>query len=204
MNSEHDWFIRTLTVGHVLSYQYNTSLTDAPTLSVKMFVYLWFFMFIGLLFTYGVTGSGKTFTMTGSPGEGGLLPRCLDILFNSIGPFQAKRFVRPSFIVSLVFILGEGLNFYLKCSKSSGIQTRWQKRDGDPVSGWCSLGETEARQPAVSAQNAVLQVATFVAKELEGTKFIVYFHHVASPLVFIFQAKGWPRVCRYDQLRGGM
>ncbi|XP_034736635.1 kinesin-like protein KIF23 isoform X2 [Etheostoma cragini] len=47
----------------------------------------------GLLFTYGVTGSGKTFTMTGSPGEGGLLPRCLDMLFNSIGPVQAKRFV---------------------------------------------------------------------------------------------------------------
>ncbi|XP_051792580.1 kinesin-like protein KIF23 isoform X3 [Acanthochromis polyacanthus] len=47
----------------------------------------------GLLFTYGVTGSGKTFTMTGSPGEGGLLPRSLDMLFNSVGPFQAKRFV---------------------------------------------------------------------------------------------------------------
>ncbi|XP_048338047.1 LOW QUALITY PROTEIN: kinesin-like protein KIF23 [Sphaerodactylus townsendi] len=32
----------------------------------------------GLLFTYGVTGSGKTHTMTGSSGDGGLLPRCLD------------------------------------------------------------------------------------------------------------------------------
>ncbi|XP_044210445.1 kinesin-like protein KIF23 isoform X5 [Thunnus albacares] len=47
----------------------------------------------GLLFTYGVTGSGKTYTMTGSPGDGGLLPRSLDMLFNSVGPFQAKRFV---------------------------------------------------------------------------------------------------------------
>ncbi|XP_029139158.1 kinesin-like protein KIF23 [Protobothrops mucrosquamatus] len=47
----------------------------------------------GLLFTYGVTGSGKTHTMTGSPGEGGLLPRCLDMIFKSIGPFQAKRYV---------------------------------------------------------------------------------------------------------------
>lgn len=47
----------------------------------------------GLLFTYGVTGSGKTFTMTGSPGQGGLLPRSLDMIFNSIGPFQAKRYV---------------------------------------------------------------------------------------------------------------
>uniref|UniRef100_A0A8C8K3I1 Kinesin-like protein n=1 Tax=Oncorhynchus tshawytscha TaxID=74940 RepID=A0A8C8K3I1_ONCTS len=47
----------------------------------------------GLLFTYGVTGSGKTFTMTGSPGQGGLLPRSLDMIFNSVGPYQAKRFV---------------------------------------------------------------------------------------------------------------
>uniref|UniRef100_A0A8C7W487 Kinesin-like protein n=1 Tax=Oncorhynchus mykiss TaxID=8022 RepID=A0A8C7W487_ONCMY len=46
-----------------------------------------------LLFTYGVTGSGKTFTMTGSPGQGGLLPRSLDMIFNSVGPYQAKRFV---------------------------------------------------------------------------------------------------------------
>ncbi|XP_051953413.1 kinesin-like protein KIF23 isoform X1 [Xyrauchen texanus] len=47
----------------------------------------------GLLFTYGVTGSGKTHTMTGSPGQGGLLPRSLDMIFNSICPYQAKRFV---------------------------------------------------------------------------------------------------------------
>uniref|UniRef100_A0A673KIM3 Kinesin-like protein n=1 Tax=Sinocyclocheilus rhinocerous TaxID=307959 RepID=A0A673KIM3_9TELE len=46
----------------------------------------------GLLFTYGVTGSGKTYTMTGSPGQGGLLPRSLDMIFNSIGPYQAKRY----------------------------------------------------------------------------------------------------------------
>lgn len=62
------------------------------------FFSLWFYysiivICIGLLFTYGVTGSGKTYTMTGSPGEGGLLPRSLDMLFNSIGPFQSKRFV---------------------------------------------------------------------------------------------------------------
>ncbi|CAN9499362.1 unnamed protein product [Ophioblennius macclurei] len=47
----------------------------------------------GLLFTYGVTGSGKTFTMTGSPGQGGLLPRSLNMIFKSIGAYQAKRYV---------------------------------------------------------------------------------------------------------------
>ncbi|XP_049637648.1 kinesin-like protein KIF23 [Suncus etruscus] len=50
----------------------------------------------GLLFTYGVTGSGKTYTMTGSPGKGGLLPLCLGIIFNSIGSFQAQRYVFKS------------------------------------------------------------------------------------------------------------
>lgn len=47
----------------------------------------------GLLFTYGVTGSGKTFTMTGDPQNGGIMPRCLDVIFNSITDYQAKKFV---------------------------------------------------------------------------------------------------------------
>lgn len=55
-------------------------------------------LFVGLLFTYGVTGSGKTFTMTGSPGQGGLLPRSLDMIFNSVGPFQAKKYVSEQLI----------------------------------------------------------------------------------------------------------
>ncbi|CAI9595862.1 unnamed protein product, partial [Staurois parvus] len=47
----------------------------------------------GLLFTYGVKGSGKTYTMTGSPGQGGLLPRCLSMIFNSISRFQAQKYI---------------------------------------------------------------------------------------------------------------
>lgn len=47
----------------------------------------------GLLFTYGVTGSGKTFTMTGEPQNGGIMPRSLDVLFNSISSYQAKKFI---------------------------------------------------------------------------------------------------------------
>jgi kinesin family protein 23 len=47
----------------------------------------------GLLFTYGVSGSGKTFTMTGHPQNGGTLPECLDAIFNSISHYQAKKSV---------------------------------------------------------------------------------------------------------------
>nr|XP_033336370.1 kinesin-like protein KIF23 [Megalopta genalis] len=46
-----------------------------------------------LLFTYGVTGSGKTYTMTGEPHDAGIMPRCLDVIFNSIGNYQTKKFV---------------------------------------------------------------------------------------------------------------
>ena len=40
----------------------------------------------GLLFAYGVTNSGKTYTMQGGGAEGsaGIIPRTLDVIFNSI------------------------------------------------------------------------------------------------------------------------
>lgn len=50
----------------------------------------------GLIFAYGVTNSGKTYTIQGgnSKGEGGLLPRTLDVLFNSIEGLQGENKVR--------------------------------------------------------------------------------------------------------------
>lgn len=47
----------------------------------------------GLLFSYGVTGSGKTFTMTGSKQHRGIMPRSLDVLFKTISDYQAKKYV---------------------------------------------------------------------------------------------------------------
>ncbi|XP_052285989.1 kinesin-like protein KIF20B isoform X2 [Dreissena polymorpha] len=37
-----------------------------------------------LVFSYGVTSSGKTYTIQGNPKDAGILPRALDVLFNSI------------------------------------------------------------------------------------------------------------------------
>ena len=50
----------------------------------------------GLLFTYGVTGSGKTYSMIGNQTELGLLQRSLDTLFNSISFQQAKKYVNTT------------------------------------------------------------------------------------------------------------
>ncbi|EJD55631.1 kinesin-domain-containing protein [Auricularia subglabra TFB-10046 SS5] len=51
----------------------------------------------GLLFTYGVTNSGKTYTIQGADGAGqaGLLPRTLDVLFNSIEGLQSNAPFKP-------------------------------------------------------------------------------------------------------------
>ncbi|XP_026544660.1 kinesin-like protein KIF20A [Notechis scutatus] len=38
----------------------------------------------GLVFTYGVTNAGKSFTVQGCPKDGGILPRSLDMIFNHI------------------------------------------------------------------------------------------------------------------------
>lgn len=46
-----------------------------------------------LLFMYGITGSGKTHTMQGTATDGGVLPRCLDVIFNSLGDLQARKYV---------------------------------------------------------------------------------------------------------------
>ena len=50
-----------------------------------------------LLFMYGVTGSGKTHTMQGTPEDGGIMSRVLDVLFNSVGDHvvKMKRLIVP-------------------------------------------------------------------------------------------------------------
>ncbi|KAF7367299.1 Kinesin-like protein [Mycena sanguinolenta] len=51
----------------------------------------------GLLFAYGVTNSGKTYTVQGGANEGsaGILPRSLDVLFNSIEGLHGIGKYRP-------------------------------------------------------------------------------------------------------------
>ncbi|KAF5302602.1 hypothetical protein FQA39_LY10220 [Lamprigera yunnana] len=49
-----------------------------------------------LLFAYGVTGSGKTYTLTGDQTHPGIMPACVNTLFNSIGEQQAHKYVIKS------------------------------------------------------------------------------------------------------------
>ncbi|XP_075776786.1 kinesin-like protein KIF20A isoform X3 [Pelodiscus sinensis] len=48
----------------------------------------------GLVFTYGVTNSGKTFTIQGSPKDCGILPRSLDMIFHHI---RGRQYLKMNF-----------------------------------------------------------------------------------------------------------
>ncbi|UZJ51432.1 hypothetical protein CBS101457_000752 [Exobasidium rhododendri] len=51
----------------------------------------------GLIFTYGVTNSGKSYTVQGGTGAGeaGILPRSMDTIFNSIKGLESTSEIRP-------------------------------------------------------------------------------------------------------------
>ncbi|XP_054841858.1 kinesin-like protein KIF20A [Eublepharis macularius] len=52
----------------------------------------------GLVFTYGVTNAGKTFTVHGCPKDGGILPRALEMIFNHIRERQYQKMnLKPCF-----------------------------------------------------------------------------------------------------------
>nr|XP_056710891.1 kinesin-like protein KIF20A [Euleptes europaea] len=52
----------------------------------------------GLVFTYGVTNAGKTFTVHGCPKDGGILPRALEMIFNHVrGRQYQKMNLKPCF-----------------------------------------------------------------------------------------------------------
>ncbi|KAK3090559.1 hypothetical protein FSP39_012688 [Pinctada imbricata] len=56
-----------------------------------------------LIFTYGVTSSGKTYTVQGEPRDAGILPRTLDVLFNSIsGKHWGKANLKPKMFTDVV------------------------------------------------------------------------------------------------------
>ncbi|KAK2501477.1 hypothetical protein MC885_015455 [Smutsia gigantea] len=142
----------------------------------------------GLLFTYGVTGSGKTHTMTGSPGEGGLLPRCLDMMFNSIGSFQAKRYVFKSNDRNSIDILCE-LDALLERQKREAMpnpKTPFSKRQVDPefadminVQEFCKAEEVDEESVYGVFEGAVVLVVgmcgmfvcrrSFIGTELAAT-----------------------------------
>ncbi|GJQ67767.1 pav [Trypoxylus dichotomus] len=77
--------------------------------------------------------SGKTYTLTGNQNDPGIMPRCIDTLFNTIGPYQAKKFIIKSdkmngFEVQSDIDAAEALNLENKMNIRS---LKFEKRAGE-------------------------------------------------------------------------
>lgn len=86
----------------------------------------------GLLFTYGVTGSGKTYTMTGDIHHRGIMPRCLDALFRTIADVQAKKFVFKPDRLNGFDILSEPDAMLERQAEMHSRQNKGKRKDLDP------------------------------------------------------------------------
>lgn len=86
----------------------------------------------GLLFTYGVTGSGKTYTMTGNANDQGIMPRCLDALFKTISDYQTKKFIFKPDRLNGFEILSEADAMLERQADMAARFAKSRRKDSDP------------------------------------------------------------------------
>ncbi|XP_043925868.1 kinesin-like protein KIF20A [Protopterus annectens] len=81
-----------------------------------------------LLYTYGVTNSGKTYTIQGTIRDGGILPRSLAVIFNSIrGKLYDKNDFKPSSCNELVWL--DSKQIRLEEAKKTALLTGLREED---------------------------------------------------------------------------
>ncbi|XP_018347453.1 PREDICTED: kinesin-like protein KIF23 [Trachymyrmex septentrionalis] len=120
----------------------------------------------GLLFTYGVTGSGKTYTMTGESQDAGIMPRCLDVIFNTIANYQTKKFVfKPDKLNG--FDIQSQTDAMLERQFQAGLLQRARfdknhKVDSDGDSKPVAHKRNESQSVSVEADNAYAVFVTYV------------------------------------------
>ncbi|XP_055913286.1 kinesin-like protein KIF23 [Eupeodes corollae] len=85
-----------------------------------------------LLFTYGVTGSGKTYTMTGDTRQRGIMPRCLDTLFRTISDFQAKKYIFKPDRLNGFEILSDADAMLERAAEMNMRFAKGKRKDSDP------------------------------------------------------------------------
>lgn len=87
----------------------------------------------GLLFTYGVTSSGKTYTMTGNQENRGIMPRCLESLFRTISDYQTKKFVfKPDLMNGFEILSEEDAMLERQAELNARFGKNHRRKDSDP------------------------------------------------------------------------
>ncbi|VVC44885.1 Kinesin motor domain, conserved site,P-loop containing nucleoside triphosphate hydrolase,Kinesin motor [Cinara cedri] len=87
-----------------------------------------------LLLAYGISGSGKSYTMTGNQEDDGIVGRSFDVIFNSIKDYQARKFTfKPDKLNGYdAHSVEEAMIFQAKDIKNKvkNSSTTYKKKDG--------------------------------------------------------------------------
>lgn len=87
-----------------------------------------------LIFAYGVTNSGKTFSIMGTKQNPGILPRTLDVIFNSIEDYKSNTQVRPcmhSLVQKYADPVDEGRDIFRHTPNTIHCHTALQQQQDD-------------------------------------------------------------------------
>lgn len=128
----------------------------------------------GLVFTYGVTGSGKTHTLTGDPQNPGILPRTLDTLFNSIQGKQLEKYT----------VKNDGQNGFYVQNERDALHDRQQtvvkNTPSTPLTGQRSSKQRNQEYNQIKQNNkwAARTTETSCVEPKAGLKFAVFVSYV--------------------------
>eukprot|EP00092_Neocalanus_flemingeri_P041223 GFUD01044883.1.p1 GENE.GFUD01044883.1~~GFUD01044883.1.p1 ORF type:complete len:890 (-),score=276.71 GFUD01044883.1:140-2809(-) len=118
----------------------------------------------GLLFTYGVTGSGKTHTMQGTSKDGGIMTRAIDVIFNSVSELQTRKFqLKPDKLNGFEILSDCDAALERQQELVNNIKTPGRRtRAGGNTSGESNLSNREVDTQKVTADED-MQYAVFVS-----------------------------------------
>jgi len=118
----------------------------------------------GLLFTYGVTGSGKTHTMQGVSKDGGIMTRAIDVIFNSVADLQTRKFqLKPDKLNGFEILSDCDAALERQQELVTNIKTPGRRRGGaGNTSGEADMSNRVADQQKVAVDED-MQYAVFVS-----------------------------------------
>jgi len=113
-----------------------------------------------LVFTYGATSAGKTFTIQGIPSNAGIVPRAIDTLFNTVGAQQSSEVpLKPAGFSKVIRVTPTELR-QLKKDKEAvfrlGLELQVQQGRRSPAEDLASSQVSVSSQSSQSSQSSVL------------------------------------------------
>ncbi|KAG5186920.1 P-loop containing nucleoside triphosphate hydrolase protein [Tribonema minus] len=113
--------------------------------------------YVATVFAYGMTGSGKTHTISGTGGDVGMLPRAVSLLLDSLKADAAKGPQQTIFMVTISFVEIYNNTFVSLLSAPSATTDGNQKIEirESPTRGVYLTGGTNLRLPVTCTEEAM-------------------------------------------------